>query len=60
MYWWETVQLRRSVGKMTWTNFIIEFNHKYFNMKAMSAQHNEFNNLKQGTMSITDVVRNID
>ena len=59
-YWWETVRLRRDVKQMTWADFITEFNHKYFNMKSMSAQQNEFNNLKQGTMSVTDAVRKFD
>ena len=45
---------------MTWADFIIEFNHNYFNMEAMSAQQNEFNNLKQGTITVTKAVRKFD
>ena len=59
-YWWETVRLRRDVEQMTWADFITEFNHKYFNMKSMNAQQNEFNNLKQGIMSVTNPVRKFD
>ena len=59
-YWWEMVQLRRDFGQITWADFITKFNYKFFNMKAMSTQQNEFNNLKQGIMTITEAVRKFD
>ncbi|GMN22658.1 hypothetical protein TIFTF001_045687 [Ficus carica] len=51
-YWWEIVQMRRNVLEMSWNDFIQEFNDKFYNRMAMKAQQNEFNNIKQGTMSI--------
>ena len=45
-YWWETVTMRRNVNTMTWGEFVAEFNAKFFNMRAMSAQQRDFNNLK--------------
>ena len=55
-YWWETVALRRNVDVMTWAEFVEEFNTKFFNMRAMSAQQRDFNNLKQGSMTVTEAV----
>ncbi|KAL5539945.1 hypothetical protein UlMin_046279 [Ulmus minor] len=40
-YWWETVKMRRNVQDMTWDEFIVEFNQKYYNRMAMRAQQNE-------------------
>ncbi|KAL5564662.1 hypothetical protein UlMin_027826 [Ulmus minor] len=59
-YWWETVKMRRNVQDMTWDEFIVEFNQKYYNRMAMRAQQNEFINIKQGSMSITEAVRKFD
>ncbi|KAL5554706.1 hypothetical protein UlMin_042107 [Ulmus minor] len=59
-YWWETVKMRRNVQDMTWDEFIVEFNQKYYNRMAMRAQQNEFINIKQGSMSVTQVVRKFD
>ena len=33
-----------------------EFNTKFFNIQAMSAQQRNFNNLKQGSMTVTEAV----
>ncbi|KAL5556308.1 hypothetical protein UlMin_038544 [Ulmus minor] len=59
-YWWETVKMRRNVQDMTWDEFIAEFNQKYYNRMAMRAQQNEFINIKQGNMSVTEAVRKFD
>ncbi|GMN54137.1 hypothetical protein TIFTF001_023269 [Ficus carica] len=59
-YWWETLQMRRNVLEMTWNDFIQEFNDKFYNQMAMKAQQNEFNNTKQGTMSVTEAVCKFD
>ena len=55
-YWWETVALRRNVDGMSWNDFVVEFNTKFFNMRAMNAQQRDFNNLKQGSMTVTEAV----
>ncbi|KAL5553447.1 hypothetical protein UlMin_040848 [Ulmus minor] len=59
-YWWETVKMRRNVQDMTWDEFIVEFNQKYYNRMAMRAQQNEFINIKQGNMSVTEAVHKFD
>ncbi|KAL5565158.1 hypothetical protein UlMin_028322 [Ulmus minor] len=40
-YWWETVKMHRNVQDMTWDEFIVEFNQKYYNRVAIRAQQNE-------------------
>ncbi|GMN48353.1 hypothetical protein TIFTF001_017529 [Ficus carica] len=37
-----------------------EFNDKFYNRMAMKAQQNEFNNIKQGSMSVIEAVRKFD
>ena len=59
-YWWETVALRRNVMTMTWNEFLGEFNEKYYNIVCMRTQQNEFNDLKQGTMSVTEACQKFD
>ena len=41
---------------MTWADFVEEFNVKFFNKRAMSTQQKEFNELKQGDMTVTEAV----
>ena len=49
--------MKGNVNEMTWADFVGEFNKKFFNMRAMNAQQQEFNNLKQGTMTVNDAMR---
>ncbi|GMN25456.1 hypothetical protein TIFTF001_045949 [Ficus carica] len=58
-YWWETMQMRRNVLEITWNDFIQEFNDKFYNRMAMKAQQNEFNNIKQVTMSETEAATTV-
>ena len=48
--------LRRNIDGMSWNDFVVEFNTKFFNMRAMNAQQRDFNNLKQGNMTVTEAV----
>ena len=50
-FWWEMVKGRRAVHKMTWEDFKVEFNQKFYNPTAMRAQETEFLNIKQGSMT---------
>ena len=43
-YWWDAVKSRRDVQEMSWVDFIYEFNKKFFNPTALSAQQIEFLN----------------
>ena len=59
-HWWGAVKLRRDVGVMTWDDFFGEFKHKYYNPIALRAQHNEFLNLKQGSMTVMEAVKKFE
>ncbi|XP_024028693.1 uncharacterized protein LOC112093782 [Morus notabilis] len=59
-YWWETVVIRRNVAMMTWNEFLGEFNAKYYDTVGLRAQQNEFNNLKQGDMTVMEASRKFD
>ena len=45
---------------MTWADFILEFNKKFFNPTAMSAQQIEFLNLNQENMTVTEAVKKFE
>ena len=47
-YWWEIVKTRRNVREMTWTDFLDEFNKKFFTPTALGVHQTEFLNFKQG------------
>ena len=59
-FWWETVEASRNTLEMSWEDFKIEFNRKFYNSTAMRAQQTEFLNLKQGTMTVAEAVRKFD
>ena len=45
---------------MTWANFVYEFNKKFFNPTALSAQQTEFLNFKQDNMTVAEAVRKFE
>ncbi|KAL5537823.1 hypothetical protein UlMin_043516 [Ulmus minor] len=59
-YWWEMVKERSEVSLMTWAEFVMEFNQKYFNPEYMRTQQTEFLNLKQEQMTVTEAVRKFE
>ena len=59
-YWWGVVKERSDVSLMTWVEFVIEFNQKYFNPEYMRTQQTEFLNLKQEQMTVTEAVRKFE
>ena len=56
-YWWEAVKTRRNVQEMSWADFVYQFNKKFFNPSALSAQQTEFLNFKQDNMTVAKAVR---
>ena len=56
-YWWDAVKSRRVVQEMTWADVVYEFNKKFFNPTALSAQQTGFLNFKQDNMTVADAVR---
>ncbi|KAL5577992.1 hypothetical protein UlMin_019691 [Ulmus minor] len=59
-YWWDAVKTRRVVQAMSWADFVYEFNKKFFNPTALSAQQTEFLNFKQENMTVADAVRKFE
>ncbi|KAL5548161.1 hypothetical protein UlMin_003392 [Ulmus minor] len=59
-YWWESVKARRDVQLLTWAEFVEEFNRKFYNPTAMSAQQTEFLNLQQGNMTVAAAVKKFE
>lgn len=55
-YWWETVKMRRNITEMTWKDFMVEFNEKFYNQSMLKEKQNELKNKKQGNMTVTDAV----
>ena len=45
-YWWKSIKARRNVRVMLYEDFVYEFNKKFFNPTALSAQQTEFLNFK--------------
>ncbi|KAL5575273.1 hypothetical protein UlMin_016972 [Ulmus minor] len=45
---------------MTWADFVSEFNQKYYNSAILRAQQDEFMNLKQGSMTVIEVVNKFE
>ena len=45
---------------MSRDDFIAEYNLKYHKQMSMRAQHKEYTNMKQGNMSVIEVVRKFD
>lgn len=45
---------------MTWNDFVGEFNHKYYNSTTLRDQQNEFLNLKQGNMTVVEVIQKFE
>ncbi|KAL5557270.1 hypothetical protein UlMin_039506 [Ulmus minor] len=59
-YWWDAVKSRRVVQAMSWADFVYEFNKKFFNPTALSAQQTEFLNFKQDNMTVAEAVRKFE
>ena len=59
-YWWDAVKSRRVVQAMTWADVVYEFNKKFFNPTALSAQQTEFLNFKQDNMLVDNAVRKLE
>ena len=48
--------LRSNVEVIRWAELVEELNTNFINMRAMSAKQRDFNNLKQGSMTVTEAV----
>ncbi|GMN30853.1 hypothetical protein TIFTF001_046458 [Ficus carica] len=55
--WWEGIELSRDISQMIWEDFVQEFNEQYFNMSVTREHYDEFNNFRQGNLSVTEAVK---
>ena len=46
--WWDAVKKTRDVVVITWAEFLIEFNSKYFSQAIINSKVAEFTMLQQG------------
>ena len=53
---WDAVKKTRDVATMTWSNFLIEFNSKYYNQAVINSKVAEFTRLQQGSMLVLEYV----
>ncbi|XP_058223134.1 uncharacterized protein LOC131332843 [Rhododendron vialii] len=52
-YWWDLIEATHAIATMTFDEFETLFLNKYFPMPLHLAKEQEFLNLKQGTMTVT-------
>ena len=57
---WDVVKRTCDVLAMTWTNFLVEFNSKYYGQAVTNIMVVEFTILQQGNMSVLEYVRRFD
>ena len=54
--WWDAVKKTRDVTIMTWDEFLIEFNSKYYSQVVINSKVAKFTRLQQGSMSVLEYV----
>ncbi|GMN69243.1 hypothetical protein TIFTF001_038291 [Ficus carica] len=59
-HWWMTVQMRRNVTTMSWQDIVTEFRAMYYNWEILAAQQDEFNNFRQGSMTVMEAVKKFE
>ncbi|XP_062091879.1 uncharacterized protein LOC133797823, partial [Humulus lupulus] len=58
--WWEVVKQTREVNQMTWAEFELVFNEKFYNEAVLTAKVSEFTRLQQGNLSVAEYARTFD
>ncbi|GMN64644.1 hypothetical protein TIFTF001_033709 [Ficus carica] len=59
-HWWMTVQMRKNVVTLSWHNFLTKFRVMYYNSEILATQQDEFNNFKQGSMTVMEAVKKFE
>ncbi|GMN60379.1 hypothetical protein TIFTF001_029465 [Ficus carica] len=59
-HWWMTVRMSRNVVTMSWQDFVTEFRAMYYNREILAAQQDEFNNFKQGSITVMETVKKFE
>ena len=59
-HWWDTVKICNDVANMSWAKFKELFNEKYVPPQARERLREQFVNLQQGNMTVSEYVRKFD
>ena len=59
-FWWDIVKQTLNVEALVWEEFKAVFNHKYFHPAVLQGKVEEFNNLRQGNLSVTEAIKRFD
>ncbi|KAL5540030.1 hypothetical protein UlMin_046185 [Ulmus minor] len=55
-YWWDVVKRTKNLRELTWNEFVVIFNEKYYNATVIAGKTNEFNTIQQGSLSVVEAV----
>ncbi|KAL5578529.1 hypothetical protein UlMin_020228 [Ulmus minor] len=55
-YWWDMVKRTKNLRELTWNEFVVIFNEKYYNATVIAGKTNEFNRIQQGSLSVVEAV----
>ncbi|GMN48243.1 hypothetical protein TIFTF001_017411 [Ficus carica] len=58
--WWMTVQMLRNMTTMSWQDFVTEFRAMYYNREILTAQQDEFNSFRQGSMTVMEAIKKFE
>ena len=59
-FWWDVVRQTLNAEALVWEEFKAVFNHKYFHPAVLQGKFEEFNNLRQGNLSVTEAIKRFD
>ncbi|KAL5579861.1 hypothetical protein UlMin_012303 [Ulmus minor] len=59
-FWWDVVKQTLNAKALVWEEFKAVFNHKYFHPAVLQGKVEEFNNLRQGNLSVTEAIKRFD
>ncbi|KAL5563369.1 hypothetical protein UlMin_033116 [Ulmus minor] len=59
-FWWDVVKQTLNAEALVWEEFKAVFNHKYFHLAVLQGKVEEFNNLSQGNLSVTEAIKRFD
>ncbi|KAL5579934.1 hypothetical protein UlMin_012376 [Ulmus minor] len=59
-FWWDVVKQTLNAEALVWEEFKVVFNRKYFHPAVLQGKVEEFNNLRQGNLSVTEAIKRFD
>ncbi|KAL5554671.1 hypothetical protein UlMin_042072 [Ulmus minor] len=59
-FWWDVVKQTLNAEALVWEKFKAVFNHKYFHPAVLQGKVEEFNNLHQGNLLVTEAINRFD